>query len=341
MKKFFAEICAAVVFAGCSAESAEGPARKPEPAQGGEARPIASSIFGRKVEYNAYTPAEGLSPPIPSGEIEDILRIEKRLYFLGDGAIFALDTENGESERLIETAAPMFATHGGRLYTYSPEEAVLREYDPSGGLLSEAELEIEGADSVEALAVTDGYFVFTCKIAGQIYVETQIFVYSRDSLEQTAAKSAPRAGVRLFPYKGDELLQIAEDGVFGAPILGAFDAKTAKSRKIRELSLGADPAVAYSPKTDTAIVFGCAEALWAEGEQPCEISGIVPEEEQYPKLESSEGRFAEWRCRPIEIIFPIFEARNKVLSGGGELSSTELKKLAREAAAEVAMRMGE
>ena len=72
-----------------------------------------------------------------------------------------------------------------------------------------------------------------------------------------------------------------------------------------------------------------------------DIPGIVPEEDYYPKLESAEGCFAEWRCRPVEIIAPIFDARNDVKGKNGEMSRADLKKLAHEAAAEVAMRMGE
>ena len=71
------------------------------------------------------------------------------------------------------------------------------------------------------------------------------------------------------------------------------------------------------------------------------IPGLVPESDLYPKLESEENCYAEWRCRPVELITPIFNARNEILGQNGGMSASELKKLAKEAASEVSMRIGE
>lgn len=72
-----------------------------------------------------------------------------------------------------------------------------------------------------------------------------------------------------------------------------------------------------------------------------DIPGIVSEADLYPRLESTENCYVEWRCRPIDIIQPIMDARIAIQNQNADLSNSELKKLAKEAAAEVRMRMME
>ncbi len=69
------------------------------------------------------------------------------------------------------------------------------------------------------------------------------------------------------------------------------------------------------------------------------IEGVVDEARQYPDIDSCEEYYIEWKFEPWEIIKPITEAYKTVNNTDGK--SSTLKKLAREAAAEVAMRMGE
>ena len=81
---------------------------------------VESSIFGRNVKYDAFTPAENISLPIESADIVDMLQIEKTLYFLTDGAVYTLNVETGTSGKLFDTDAAMFACYGDTLYTYAP-----------------------------------------------------------------------------------------------------------------------------------------------------------------------------------------------------------------------------
>lgn len=124
---------------------------------------VEGSIFGRNVKYDGFTPAEGLALPVSSDEITDMTQIEKRLYFLTDGAVYALDIESGESGKLLDTDAEMFAAHGGSLYTYAPESGGLCEYSAEGERLSEKTLELQNEKiSVEGMFATDDFFSFIC-----------------------------------------------------------------------------------------------------------------------------------------------------------------------------------
>ena len=215
---------------------------------------VKSSIFGRNVKYDAITPADGLALPIPSDEILDMAQIEKKLYFLTDGAVHSLDIETGESNKLFDTDAAMFASHGGMLYTYSAETSKLSEYDTAGAVTKEITLEIADIHSYEGLSVTDDYYIIDCYTDGKIY-EPTLFIYSRETGELTASKKMPRSGITLFPYKGNNLLSITIDSVFGAPHLGIFDVESGKNETLQMLD-SYRPAVVYCPKTDTVLVYG-------------------------------------------------------------------------------------
>ena len=71
------------------------------------------------------------------------------------------------------------------------------------------------------------------------------------------------------------------------------------------------------------------------------IPGVVSEELYYPELESLENCYVQGKCRPLELIGPVLNARNQIIAQGDSLSSGDIKKLARETAAQVAMMIGE
>lgn len=60
----------------------------------------------------------------------------------------------------------------------------------------------------------------------------------------------------------------------------------------------------------------------------------------YPDMPGAENVYPEMIFRPWSIVKPIFDAYNSARNGESP-DNSELKKLAREAAAEVAMRIGE
>lgn len=68
-----------------------------------------------------------------------------------------------------------------------------------------------------------------------------------------------------------------------------------------------------------------------------DIPEIVLEDEIYPTLESTENCYVAWRCRPIDIISTIMDARNSIRYRTEDISDSELKKMAKEAAADVAI----
>lgn len=277
-KKFAAAFIAIMLLCSCAGEKlpeASGGGKQPAMAESAEM--VESSIFGRNVSYNAYSPADDLSVPISSGGIFGMAQIEKLLYFLGDGAVYSLDTETGDSKKLFDTSATAVTTHGGMLYTYSNETAVLSSYDPADGFVNDIPFKIDGIDSVEGLSVTDDYYVFKCRITGEVYIETYLMIYSRETGEQTLSKKAPMSGIDLYPYKGNKLLSMTYDSTFVMKHLNEFDVETGNSKNIQNLSLDHNSAVAYCPKTDTAIVYGIPSSISIGGEStvsdvPCPVT---------------------------------------------------------------------
>ena len=269
MKKALAIILSILLlFTACSSGSGEVLTGGKRPASDGTAKSVKSSVFGRSVKYDAVAAAEGLALPTAASEIADMAQAEETLYFLADGAVYSLGIISGESVRLFETEAEMFAVHGGEIFTYSPESSVLSEYDASGSLINELALEIEGVNSVEGLSVTDDYYVFVCTVPGTMMMEPHLFVYSRSGGEFILSKKT--AVTRVFPYKGNKVLTVTVGTVFPSVDINVFDAETGKSETLRQLGseseFGDRPAAVYRPKTDTVLVFGAGAGN--EGDVP-------------------------------------------------------------------------
>ncbi len=264
MSKFVEKLAAAVLGAcllcSCSGEAApQNPGGEPSPAPVVQSEK--SSIFGRSASYNAYTPAAGAALPLPAAEIAEMAQIDKSLYFLGDGALYALSTETGEGKKLLETPAAALAAHGESLFLYLPETLSVAELSPDGEALAERSLPLSDADRVDGLWVSDSYFIVKCVIKGEALIETEIRVFSRETGELTLQKTAPETGLELFPYKGDKLLAVTHDAVFVVGHLGEYDLETGKIKRLCDLPESGRPAVAYCPATDTAAVFGADSSV--------------------------------------------------------------------------------
>lgn len=276
MKKLLALILTVLMLTACASGSSDTPTARKNSTANEPANSFTSSIFGRNVKYDAMTPAEGLALPIPPDEILEMAQIEKRLYFLGGGAVHSLDIETGESNKLFDTSTATLAAHGGKLYTYTAEASTISEYDPAGGTSKGIALEIIGVDSVDGLWVTDDYYIFKCRIEGEVFIETYLFIYSRETNELTMSQKMSRSGIYLYPYKGNKLLAITINPMSGYD-LGAFDVETCKNEKLLNLSTVHRPAVAYCPKTDTVIVYGVPSRYLEggktlDGDSPCCIT---------------------------------------------------------------------
>ncbi len=254
MKRFFAAVTAVLLILTACSESSESMHRPDESPS--KTVSNTSSVFGRSVKYYAVSPAEGLALPVPAAEIKDIAQIETALYLLTEGAVYFLDIKSGESGKLFDASASAISAHGGKLYTYFLGDALLSEYDPSSGSTDDIPFPIESIDLVEEMEVTDSYAVFKCVTKGEKLIETNILIYSRETKEQTLSKPAPNYGISFFPYKGDKLLSVTENAVFGYMQLSEYDPETGKSKSLQELDTRYYPGVVYSQKTDTAIMFG-------------------------------------------------------------------------------------
>ena len=254
MKRFFAAVTAVLLILTACSESSESMHRPDESPS--KTVSNTSSVFGRSVKYYAVSPAEGLALPVPAAEIKDIAQIETALYLLTEEAVYFLDIKSGESGKLFDASASAISAHGGKLYAYFLGDALLSEYDPSSGSTNGIPFPIESVDSVEEMEVTDSYAVFKCVTKGEKLIETNILIYSRETKEQTLSKPAPNYGISFFPYKGDKLLSVTENAVFGYMQLSEYDPETGKSKSLQELDTRYYPGVVYSQKTDTAIMFG-------------------------------------------------------------------------------------
>lgn len=262
MKKVLPMVLAILlIFAGCSEDVNDSDAKNPS---NNSIQSFISSIFGRNVTYDAVTPASDLTLPISSDEIANMIQIENILYFLGNDGVYTLDIETGESKKLIDSPPTGIAAHDGMLYTYSAETSAISEYDNLGNLTKEITLEITDDKTVEGLFVTDDYYILACDINGG----AELLIYSRDTQELTLSKNLSLTG--LYSYKDNKLLFWSKDSVFGALSLNAVDADNGKSEKLIDRVNGSyagnNPAVAYCPKTDTAVIYG---SVSNNGESPC------------------------------------------------------------------------
>ncbi len=286
MKKsrIFAAFSALILLVSCgSAPQPQTDAKKeitPAPTGG----KVESSIFGRNVSYDGFTPAENISLPVKSGEITDTVELEKTLYFLTDGAVYYLDIESGEQGRLFDTGAKMIAGAGGSIFTYDPEGGSLCEYSPSGELAAETALNIAAEDfEPQQLFVTDSYFDFICRDSSGEFSVTQHCVYDRLTFEQVNNVSEGKSYFdascfRSFGgYKGDKILKVEEslnDSRFVNII--EIDLESGKEKRLADFEVGVRDAYSYvldfsySEKTDTVLLFAAPKS----GVSP--VDGFTP-----------------------------------------------------------------
>ena len=225
---------------------------------------VESSIFGRNIKYDGFTPAENVTLPIESSEILDMLQIEKTLYFLTDGAVYTIDIESGASWKLLDTDATMFASCEDTIYTYTPASGKLCAYSTGGEVISEDVLELQNEKlDVEDMFVTDDCYAFECKDKSGTYYVKQFNAFDRETLEQVnsfserASSFEPR---RVYSsYKGNSLLKFEEspgDSRFG--YLYEINIETGKLTKLVEANVDfsrTNAALTYNHKTNTAVFF--------------------------------------------------------------------------------------
>lgn len=231
---------------------------------------IESSIFGRTVEYDGFTPSESCALPVDSGEISEMAEIGKTLSFLTDGALYYLDVETAESGKLLDTSAEIMAADGGSIFLYDKKTSLLTEISPSGDMLSENILTVETDGlAVKDLIVTDSYFCFICTDSSTGISVTKEQIYERKTLEYVGFICENSAMTyaslyRIFGrYKGDSILKLEEDPADSRfANVYANDLSTGDSEKLCSVNiesasgaLGYEAAICYREKTDTILVF--------------------------------------------------------------------------------------
>lgn len=243
---------------------------------------VESSIFGRNISYDGFTPAENIALPLESSDILDMLQIGKSLYFLTDGAVYTLDVESGASGKLFDTDATMFASYGDMLYTYAPESGKLCAYSAGGEVVSEDVLAFQNEKLVaEEMFVTDDYYAFKClDKSGAMYV-TQYNVFDRKTLEQVNSvneKTATSIPVRTYSaYKGNSLLKVEESRMDSRAVdVYEIDLESGKITRLTTAAVGDDIGsimdFAYNQKTDTVVFFVAPKRLftWIDNDNPFE-----------------------------------------------------------------------
>ena len=224
---------------------------------------VESSIFGRNIEYDAWTPADDIVLPVETSEISDMQQIGKTLYFTASDGIYSLSLESGESEKLCN--GKFSAAYGESLYVYDADTGALCEYSSGGDLLSEKTLAVKGEDlSVYGFYVTDDYYAFVCHdYSGSIPV-VQYNVFDKNTLEKLNSFNGDtydvNSALNHYFYKGNSLIkakvwraderyiEISEVNLESGETTDIIKANLDVSSYLRAYDL------VYSPKTDTVIV---------------------------------------------------------------------------------------
>lgn len=281
MKKVYAILITIfLIFTACSESGSDTHTHDQNPKS---PQSITSSIFGRNVSYEAYTPDEGIALPISSSEIIDMVQIEKRLYILGNGSVYSLDLESGESVKLFETSAALITAYGSELFTYTAETSCLSSYDECGNVLDVQTISLTDYIEIRRLIITDNYVVLHCITQGKNMPIHQYRVFDRVTFEPVKnIDEKPDAGgvlqeVMLRAYKADLLLVTRPDIYSDSLMLYSINISSGKSSKLIKLSktkIWDSFDYVYNPKTDTVIVFTAPSGIPASQQEVAEPAFI-------------------------------------------------------------------
>ena len=225
---------------------------------------VASSIFGRSVKYDQWTPAEGVTLPIDSSEILDMIQIEKVMYLLSKDGLYSLDIETGESEKIIDTTDVLLASHNKTLYTYGAESGRLCTYSANGELLTEFVISAQTEDlRVDQFFVTDDYYALVCIDKSEDFYVVKYNAYNKETLELSSSFSEKKSTYipqRFYcSYKGNSLLKLEDNGRFSAIYakIAEVDLEKEKVLDLADVNIAGVNSrynITYNSKTDTALV---------------------------------------------------------------------------------------
>lgn len=256
MKKLLAFILVILLLTSCSYKGSEITTDRKNSSVKSPSQPIASSISGKNVKYNAYTPAEGLAIPIPSSEILDVVQIEKTLYIVGDGAVYSLNTESGESSRLFETKAAEISASDNTLYLFDSQDGVIASYLLSGEKLEETVVEgLAGLTSC-GFEATENYWIVMQSQDRNV----QLLTVNKDAGSVETTTKLDNNAYKICSYKEDKVFVFAEDVVnFSGCILSTYDAMSDKLEKQGSIMTGSYTSgyyldVCYNSKADSIVM---------------------------------------------------------------------------------------
>ena len=223
---------------------------------------VESAIFGRSIDFNSYTPYKDIVLPVETKEIIDIVQINKNLYILGDGAVYSLNTETGDSAKLFDTASKMLASYEGVLYTVDTDSIAILTYSEKGELLDTKAIDIEEEIEIIDIILTNDYYVLKCKAIVKDRYALQFNVFDKltgDKVNSFNEDNNSYSGdINKFAcsYKDNSILFAKEDSAFNWYNLYSVDVTTGNhvmTAELTDITRTSNFDLVYNPKTDTVI----------------------------------------------------------------------------------------
>ncbi|MBR5121015.1 MAG: hypothetical protein IKU89_00550 [Oscillospiraceae bacterium] len=265
MKKILSALLALIMLllSSCANGGQESFGNRPTTEWSATNQKVSSSIFGKKVEYNAWSPAENAVLPVDTSEIISTYQIEKVMYILSSGGVYTLDLEAGNSQKIIEASPDFFFVNSEKIYTYDAENRTLSVYDTSGVFLEEFSLDATEANFITGVYVTDNYYVLSgLYLIGYQYA-TRLYSFDKETKELVNTSSNHSYELQACSYKGNEFITLSEDKA-GSALVQIYNAETGKSKKLENIRgvsfVSTNNSIRYNPKTDTLIVYSATSA---------------------------------------------------------------------------------
>lgn len=185
--------------------------------------------------------------------------------------MYSLDIETGQSNKLLDMGADMFASYGDSIFTYSLESEKLCEYSINGELISENVIKLKNDDlSVDALIVTKDYYAFRCTDKSKDLYVTQHNVFDRLTFEKVSSiDEKVEFGISFkayVKYKDNSILK-AEDSNTDSRYTCIYEInlENGKTDKLTDIAFNpymatvnmyysATVDISYSEKTDTLLI---------------------------------------------------------------------------------------
>lgn len=252
-----------LLLAGCQTENQ---VQKPDKSAGFKpsGQKVESTIFGRSIDFNPYTPHKDIVLPIETNKIIDLVQINKSLYILGDGAVYSLNTETGDNVKLFNTASKVLTSYGDVLYTVDDDSVAILSYSEKGELLDTKPIGIEEDVEITGIIVTTDYYVLKCITVVKDHYTLQFNVF--DKLTGGKVNSFNVNDIPIYgemsgfacSYKDNSILIAKEDKMFNWYDLYSVDVKTGKqvmTAELTDITRTSNFDIVYNFQTDTVIAF--------------------------------------------------------------------------------------